>query len=489
MNFAWSLASVINSRCWFTTFAVTIVVLALTSLLGQQPSVHLLMLLIGVAASLFLIRQPVLGTIGIVIAGLTLRLDIETGTAVILNPVTLLIPAVLTFWLLNMVLNQDRRMTPSPANLPLFLFLVASLFSLFVGRATWDPAVPVHNSFYLVQTAQWAIFAFSAGAFWLTANLVQDKVFLWRMTATFLTVGGTLAILRLLPGLDGQMGRFTTIAFIRAPLWALLTAVAGGQLLWNHRLSILWKLFLATVLLTGLYYAFFVNRESSSTWIGVGAALGVLIWLRFPGLRLPLIAAIVILSLTGVLFPTVYDFAGGDDDWFRTGGSRWALISRVVEVTMRNPVTGLGPAAYRLYANMEPLVYAHIFWVDPRVNSHNNYVDLFSHGGLLGVTLFFWFAIEVMRLGLGLRLRKQYQHGFAGGYINGILAAGAASLILMLFADWILPFVYNIGFPGFQASVLVWLFLGGLVSLDRIDKEAEFRNADCLTPELPAERQ
>ena len=33
-------------------------------------------------------------------------------------------------------------------------------------------------------------------------------------------------------------------------------------------------------------------------------------------------------------------------------------------------------------------------------------------------------------------------------------------------ADWALPFVYNSGFPGFQASVLLWLFLGGLVALD-----------------------
>ena len=38
----------------------------------------------------------------------------------------------------------------------------------------------------------------------------------------------------------------------------------------------------------------------------------------------------------------------------------------------------------------------------------------------------------------------------------------------MLLADWILPFVYNIGFPGFQASVLVWLFLGGLVALENM---------------------
>jgi hypothetical protein len=51
-------------------------------------------------------------------------------------------------------------------------------------------------------------------------------------------------------------------------------------------------------------------------------------------------------------------------------------------------------------------------------------------------------------------------------YVNGMLAAGAGALVLMLFADWILPFVYNIQFVGFQASVLVWLFLGGLLVLD-----------------------
>ena len=49
-----------------------------------------------------------------------------------------------------------------------------------------------------------------------------------------------------------------------------------------------------------------------------------------------------------------------------------------------------------------------------------------------------------------------------------MLAAGAGALVLMLFADWILPFVYNIGFSGFQASVLVWLFLGGLVALEQM---------------------
>ena len=67
------------------------------------------------------------------------------------------------------------------------------------------------------------------------------------------------------------------------------------------------------------------------------------------------------------------------------GGSRLVLIGRVIEVTMRNPITGLGPAAYRPYANMKPLYYQGAYWIHPLINSHNNYVDLFSHVGLLGL--------------------------------------------------------------------------------------------------------
>jgi O-antigen ligase len=170
--------------------------------------------------------------------------------------------------------------------------------------------------------------------------------------------------------------------------------------------------------------------------------------------------------VSGGLFSTIYEFAGGSDEWLESGGSRLALIGRVLEVTLRNPVTGLGPAAYRLYAGTEPLFYQGAYWIAPLINSHNNYVDLYSQVGVLGLALFFWFSAEVTRL--GLRLRAHFEESFAAGYVNGMLAAGAASLVLMMFADWILPFVYNIGFPGFQASVLVWLFLGGLVALEQI---------------------
>ena len=59
---------------------------------------------------------------------------------------------------------------------------------------------------------------------------------------------------------------------------------------------------------------------------------------------------------------------------------------------MRNPITGLGPAAYRPYARHETATLGERTGSIPQVNSHNNYVDLFAHVGMLGLGIFLWFG-------------------------------------------------------------------------------------------------
>lgn len=449
-----------------TAGLVAVAVLALAFYLGWQASPLWLGLLAAGLGALVLLARPSLGLLTLVAAALVVPLQFSTGTEVRLNPVALLIPAVAALWLLDMIRRRQVQFVASPVNRPLLFFLAASLISLLIGRATWNPFIPVGSNFLLVQLAQWAIFAFSALAFWLVANLIADEKTLWRLTALFLLMAGSVAILRALPGMSGLVWRYTTIAFIRAPLWVLLTALAGGQLLWNRRLSPAWRLFLLAALLAAVVYAFVDQREATSNWMGLATVLAVLIWLRFPRLRWLIVVIIAVLAVVGLLAPALYDFAGGDEEWTLSGGSRLVLIERVVSVTLRNPITGLGPAAYRPYANATPLAYLRAYWVAPNISSHNNYVDLFAHGGIVGLALFGWFVVEVVRM--GMRLRRRYQTGFAAAYVNGALAAGAGALVLMIFADWILPFVYNIGFPGFQASVLVWLFMGGLVALENM---------------------
>ena len=366
-----------------------------------------------------------------------------------------------------MIRRQALRLVPSPTTRPLALFLLAGLLSLLIGRATWDPSVPVRSSFLLVQLAQWAIFAFSAGAFWLTANLAKRLAHLQWLVVTFLVVGGGLAVLRLLPRIGTLVNGVTTQAFIRAPFWILLAGLAGGQLLFNRSLTPLRRAGLLLLLGAVVVYAFGLQQEAASNWVGIVAVSGMLVWLRWPRWRGPILLLLLVLAGMGFLLPAVYNFAGGDSEWFESGGSRLVLIGRVVELTVQhNPITGLGPAAYRPYGFTQPLVYAHVIWARPLISSHNNYVDIFAHTGLVGLLLFGWLALEIGRL--GLRLRARFTEGFAAGYVNGMLAVGVGSLVIMLLADWILPFVYNIGFPGFQASVLVWLFLGGLVALENL---------------------
>jgi O-antigen ligase len=447
------------------TVLVSASVLVLAFLLGQRASPLWLGLFAAGAGAFIVLTRPALIPLALVAAALLIPVGIGTGTEVKLNAVALLVPILAGVWLLNMIRRRGVRVARSRANLPLLLFLAAGLLSLLIGRATWDPLVPVDSDFLLVQLAQWAIFVFSALAFWLAANLVTGKAALWRLTAFFLLVAGAVAILSLIPGVLDQVRRFTTLAFIRAPLWVLLTALAGGQLLYNRRLSPPWRLFLIAALLAALVYAFIEEQDAASNWVGLTAAIGTLVWLRFPRLRWLLVVLVVLLTVAGVLIPAVYNFAGGNAEWQGSGASRLTLIKRVIDVTMRSPITGLGPAAYRRYAAMEPLKYGTAYWGVPNVNSHNNYVDLFSHVGIVGLALFLWFMGEVAWL--AQRLRQRYKRGFAAGYVNGMLATWVAIMVLMLLLDWFLPFVYNVGFLGFQASVLVWLFLGGIVALEQ----------------------
>ncbi|HHY55687.1 MAG TPA: hypothetical protein GYA08_09645 [Chloroflexi bacterium] len=446
---------------------VVVVILALACWLGATASWRSFAALMGGVAGVAILRQPRLGPLVLIIIALALPITFSTGTDVRLNPAAVFVPVLFVLWGLGALVRGALHAPSSPVNLPLLLFLLGGLVSLGVGLVTWDPLVPRRESFIIVQLAQWAIFVFSAMAFWLTAILAQDGRWLSRITVVFLVVGGFLALLRVVPLLRPVFDVVTTGAVDRAPFWLLLGALAGGQLLFNRGLHFTGRIALLAILAITAYYAFFLEREGASTWVGVAVAWAVLGWLRFPRWRASLVVILLLLTGVGLLFPVLWEFAGGDAEWLLSGESRLILIERVLEVTMRNPLLGLGPAAYRVYASWQPLVMAGSrLWLGSVVSSHNNYVDLFAHGGAVGLALFAWFVAAYARVAFSLR--RRHRTGFAAGYVNAMLAAGAGALVIMLLADWMLPFVYNIGFHGFQASVLVWLFLGGIVALEHM---------------------
>ena len=459
-----------QTRLWSAVIIITVLGAAVFFGLTSSKSL-LLLLLLSAVATLLLLRQPAAGLVLLVFAAFMIRFDIRTGTEVALNPASLVIPALFLLWLLDMVRKKDQSLVRSRTFLPLFLLLAVGIGSLLIGNATWDPFVPRPTNFLLVQLAQLGIFFLSAAAYFLAANMVKEEVWLRYVVLAILIFGGLLSVVYMLPGARVFIDQKATSAFNRAPFWLLLTAVAGGQLFFNKSLNIWQRLLLGLILVSVAYYTLVLYREVISFWIGSVVAFGILIWLRFPRLRWPLVTILVILLAAGILFPTVYEFAGGDAEWRMSGVSRIDLSRRVLEVTMHNPITGLGPASYRVYASVKPLIWrgGQRTWVGAVVSSHNNYIDMFSHVGIIGLGIFIWFMVEVALL--AQRLRKRFVAGFASGYVNGALAAWAGTMVIMLFADWFLPFVYNIGFVGLQASVLLWLLFGGLVALDQLPEE------------------
>lgn len=426
----------------------------------------ILLALLSLLGAFLILTRPGLGFATLITTTLIIPLNINTGTEVTLNPAILLIPALTLLWVINMARTNQIKLTPSPLNRPIALFLLANLIALLISNATWDKTIPRSSNFILVQLAQWAILLLALSLPLLVGNRLNTKQELRRLTFFFLGLGSLLAILTTIPTLNRLLTPYLTQAINRPPFWIVLSALAIGQLTYNQTLPNKWRLLLLLSLIATGLTAFIIQRDTTSYWLGIVATGGTFIWLKWPRLRWLIVGLFVALLLAGLLIPAVYEFAGGEDEWLESGGSRIALITRVLEVTIENnPLTGLGPAGYRPYANATPLTYLHIVWVQPNVSSHNNFVDIFSYSGLIGFSLFIWLTIELARL--GLRLRQRHPTGFLGGYITGMIAAGAGSLTIMLLADWILPFVYNIGFAGFQSSLLFWLFYGGLVAIER----------------------
>ena len=47
------------------------------------------------------------------------------------------------------------------------------------------------------------------------------------------------------------------------------------------------------------------------------------------------------------------------------------------------------------------------------------------------------------------------------------------TLVAASLGDWLIPFVYNVGLRGMRASILAWIFLGGLAAIEQIVKRSE----------------
>jgi hypothetical protein len=429
----------------------------LSSIIGLffQTNYLILPFLLTVAFGGFIIlaRYPAFGPLVLIIVGLLVNFEIGTGTKTRINLVIILLPIFIGIWLIDMLVRKGKvHFTPSRTNPPIIAMAVVSLLAFGIGQLTWflySKHAPI-----LSQIGGLAIFLLSFGAFIYVTNVIKNIKWLRRLTWLFIIVGSIIILSRIIPVIGPPVRKILPSGITGSLFWIWIIAIAYSQLIRNRDLTVPMKLLLAGLIVITLYEALILAYNWKSGWIPALAAIGIITWIRFPKIRIPLVigGAIVAWLMSAELIQS-------DQYSYVTRIEAWKIMMN--EIVNVNPLLGLGPANYRFYTPLFPIMGYYV-----EFNSHNNYIDILAQIGVLGLLFFLWFAWEIFRTGWGLLGKKL--DNFSQAYVIGALGGLVGMLVAGMLGDWVLPFVYNVGLRGFRTSVLGWIFLGGLVVIEHL---------------------
>jgi hypothetical protein len=236
-----------------------------------------------------------------------------------------------------------------------------------------------------------------------------------------------------------------------------MVALAGSQALINKKLNSNWRILMAILAALALTRGW-INREWVSGWLpaAIGFWVILMLWNWRWGFVTGVVSGLVALVFNPAILQRLLEI---DQYSIYTRQEAWRIVlNNIVKIS---PLIGLGPANYYNYTPLFPILGYAI-----RFNSHNQYVDLIAQIGFIGLFIFIWLMTEIGWL--GWRLKDRFAPGFEKAYVIGALGGLAGTLAAGMFGDWFIPFVYNIGLEGFRTSVFGWIFLGGLVAIERL---------------------
>jgi O-antigen ligase len=438
---------------------VVVLVLLLSVILPLEAPKRLLPLVVVLPLATVVVfgfmRWPPLGLIATMVAGMVVPFYGPSGLNVTMMGIALL----LGLWFVDMIARQrEVKLIDSRTVRPLLALLVVTLLAFSVGQLPWFG--DFQRAPLGAQLGGMSLFILSAGTFLLVANQVHDLRWLKWMTWVFLGVGGLFVVGRLVPALRPfivqqlfQRGAFDSLFYT----W--LVSLAFSQAVFNRNLHWTWRLVLGGLVAATFLVTYGQASKWKSGWMPPLASVSVMIVLRSwrSGLLLAAVGAKPAWDLAASILATEqYSYSTRLDAW-----------QIVFEIVKANPIFGLGPANYRWYT---PLF--RIRGYDVQFNSHNQYVDQIAQTGLLGLACLLWFFWEVGRL--GWQLRQRVPPGFAQAYVYAALGGLCGTVVAGMLGDWVVPFFYNIGMQGFRTSILAWLFLGGLVAIEKMVKDETF---------------
>jgi hypothetical protein len=415
--------------------------------LGDRKSLIVILVILAVVGFLFILRQPTFGLIGVVLGSMFIPFSGPGG----FNISQIGIAVLIVIWLLDtLVIKRRFQIIQSRAIFAIFIFIIITILSFLFGQIPWYPFS--QNAPIEAQLGGMAIFVLSAGAFLMVPYLVNNYDKLKYLTWAFIGFGSAYVIGRFL-NIDLVDRIYLQGASSGSMFWTWLVSLLVGQALTNQKLQLWKRVLLVGIILMTLYDAIIQAYDWKSGWlpplVSIMAIFGIHYWKR---IRYFLILAII------PIYYIISVSVGAEDYSWGTRLDAWIIVLNIVQVS---PILGMGFANYYWYTALFPIRGWYV-----RFNSHSQYVDLIAQTGVLGLACYIWFFVE---LGvLGLRLIKNVPEGFPKGYLFGALGGIAGTIVAGWLVDWVLPFTYNIGMSGFRASILAWIFMGGILTIEQM---------------------
>jgi hypothetical protein len=367
-----------------------------------------------------------------------------------INASMIILICMIFLWLMEKFVVQRRfEFVRSGPIRPAIYFMVVSLVAFGMGQISWfvfAKQAPLDTQF-----GGFSIYFFSLAAMIMTANLLTDSRWLKPFIWAFLGVGVIYMLCRAanLAFIDLVYARGFTA---NSMFWTWMVALGLGQAIFNHDLTRRARIVLYLIVALTLIVAIAKGYDWKSGWVPPLIAAGVLIGLRFKKLAfasIPIVLVAVILIAQNLISSDSYSWGTRVDAW---------LV--VLDISRINPLLGMGFANYYWFARLFTIRGFHTSF-----SSHSQYVDIIAQTGLVGLICFLWLIFEVGHL--SWNLNRKLKCGFERGYSHGVFAGLLGSLMAGFLVDWLLPFAYNIGLEGFRASILPWIFFGGLISLEQ----------------------
>jgi hypothetical protein len=401
----------------------------------------------GIAGLVALLSFPSLGFILLFLGGMFVPFRGPGG----FNASILTVILMVVLWFMDMFVVKRRfTFVKSRVMFPAFCMLLVSIIAFAIGQIRWFPFA--YQAPFDAQVGGFAIYFFLILAMILTANIITDIRWLKAITWVFIGLG-TFYVL----------GKALNISFAdklyqhgftaNSMLWLWMVALPLSQAIFNNHLNLRTRFLLYGIVALTFFVSFYLQNDWKSGWVPSAVAAASLVGIRFKKFlpfAIPVAVVVAVYLARDLIDTDLYSWGTRVDAW---------LV--VLDISRTSPIIGLGFANYYWYAKVFTIRGYHI-----RFNSHSQFIDIIAQTGILGLIMFAWILIEIGRL--AWKLMNELPDGFAKGYSYGVFAGVLGSLMAAFLVDWLLPFAYNIGLDGVRASVLPWIFFGGLIAIEQI---------------------